>query len=582
MAKNRRDKSNGNPSPRRVRSRTHSLDDYRQKRMSEAHTSTRRKIDLNENRNLLKPQRNTLKTTSKYEARTKQIRQEANKQTKRDSKAHEQRLRKRRNNYLILITCVVSMVVYIAVSGMQTLVRPTISYQTVQKGTIDNGKSYEAIIVREEQTYVTDLTGNIHYIIGEGQKVKNGGQVAVIADDASVQSVSQSLMQVDSAIQQVQDKRLGVSDYQQAIYNVQDEINVQMNNYFATLNNTSRVQVYDLRKNIDISLNSRAQIYAQDEFTDNWSLQEDRSNLAYELSTYQNTMVAAQSGVVSYKIDGYEWLNIDMDYYTFSDLIKDRTLMTPQQSNTQALVDEPTFKIVSNDNWQIVTYIPLQDTNNYNIGSRYNITIIDDTNISVSSTLKNIEPYIEENVAKLVFEMSEMLNRTLSQRVIQVIIGDASAQGLKIPLQAIVEKNILIIPSSFIFHDNTVEKVYRQSGNSYVDIPINVQKRDTEEGVVWLLQNVEDSQSIQLNDVLYLPDTGETYVVNEVDTLQGVYKINERFANFMKIKVILSNDEYAVLSNDSDTVVREYDQIISNPKGVEENQLLKNMIIQNE
>ena len=67
-----------------------------------------------------------------------------------------------------------------------------------------------------------------------------------------------------------------------------------------------------------------------------------------------------------------------------------------------------------------------------------------------------------------------------------------------------------------------------------------------------------------------------------MQTVQGVYVVNGQFAQFKRIEVAMTNKEYAILTQDKGTKLKEFDQIISNPKNIKEDQLLKYMNVQNE
>ncbi|OON95053.1 MAG: hypothetical protein ATN32_07390 [Candidatus Epulonipiscium fishelsonii] len=407
-------------------------------------------------------------------------------------------------------------------------------------------------------------------MVGEGQNVKKNGEVSIIIDNNITNDLKENLREIDETLYEVQEKRIEVSDYQQYIYELETEMNNLINTFYNTSNMTT---IYEFRRSIDKLLEDRINIYAEDnsKFP---TLHEDRQNLVNQLQVYQTPIVSNEAGIVSYKIDGLESLNKDISYNLYENILMNER--EPKKSGAEAIVDSPIFKIITDYTWQVVSYLDTQEADKFRLGKTYSLSIKEESDETILKA-KVIEKIQEGDKIKLVLKLDEYLSNFLSSRVINFSLGNTKASGLKIPLKSLVEKNILRVPREFLVINGNQYGVLKAEKENFVPIDIQINGTD----YVYILQDITDKDSIQLNDTI-ISQEGESFKVNEVDTIQGVYVINSRYADFKKVKILLTNEDYAILSNDSETALKEMDQIISNPKGIDENQLLKNMDIQNE
>ena len=61
-----------------------------------------------------------------------------------------------------------------------------------------------------------------------------------------------------------------------------------------------------------------------------------------------------------------------------------------------------------------------------------------------------------------------------------------------------------------------------------------------------------DKSAFKEGDAIVNQETGERYIIGETDTLEGVYCINKGYAVFRRIEVLDQNEEYAIVSRNTD------------------------------
>ncbi|OON98444.1 MAG: hypothetical protein ATN35_05050 [Epulopiscium sp. Nele67-Bin004] len=564
----KRKKQTKRPNPN---SETYNLEEYRQKKQKKQAGNYNVKLNYNRPQQT-PPPKAKLRVVEGNNTYSK------DKQNPKNPQNAPRRRRKRRFNKAqrdMMISLVgVFLVVFVGVKLAQLYAKPTITYQEVASGMIDNSEIISGIIIRKESVYDSTSTGDVHYVTIEGEKVKKDGAVAVIADNQLISSTQGEIKQLDTDISQVQDKRVDVSDYQQQLYALSDDINTELTKYYKQQDTYTLQNLYSLRDNLDTIIGNKNYIYASDDFQEDWDLQQNRIDLSDKIDSYQNTVVAEVAGTVSYKIDGYEDISLDMDYDTYASLLKEMPDENMQLSASSAVEGEPLFKIIEGYTWEIITYIKTQESLSYIVGEKITITINQKNNMQLTGTIT--QKTTDEDYTKLVLEVSTNLNDFLSDRKISFSLGDTSAEGLKIPISAIIEKHTLLVPNDYIFMEGGKYGVLQVQNNGTTKF-VQVNRQTIGETYTGILQDVNDSSVIQLYDEIKHPETDEIYTVGRIESIQGVYIINDGYANFKKIKIAIDNGEYAILTSDDSTSLKRLDQVITNPKGVEENQLIQNI-----
>ena len=71
-----------------------------------------------------------------------------------------------------------------------------------------------------------------------------------------------------------------------------------------------------------------------------------------------------------------------------------------------------------------------------------------------------------------------------------------------------------------------------------------------------------------------MPNSGEKYIVGDSQSLEGVYCINKGYAVFRRIEILDQNEEYAIVSKNTDYGLARYDHIVKDADEVKEEDIL--------
>ena len=171
--------------------------------------------------------------------------------------------------------------------------------------------------------------------------------------------------------------------------------------------------------------------------------------------------------------------------------------------------------------------------------------------------------------------LDKYMSNFVSERYLTIEIIKKDDTGLKIPVSAIVDKDVYKIPIDYFSAGSNQSNANR----------INIQVLD-ENGEITIKQiapTIYDSDEeycyvdpldFSDTDVLLNINSNQTIAVSLLSTnkIQGVYSANRGTAEFKKITVIKTVDEFALIESDEELKI--YDNIVLDSSTVTENQII--------
>lgn len=513
-----------------------------------------------------------------------QSKREPIKKKKKLTKAQRMYLKRKRQIQCIFRIFLVMIVIIGGIWGstliVENLTKTKISYQVVKMGSLDTSTVFEGVVFRNEKVILSEDEGYAKYAVAEGEKVEKDGTVYVLVDEENLATTTAAKEEVDSQIYNEAENKEALSTNKDKRYNLDQEVKNNIESFYNNRYDSSTSYIYTLRTKLDSSVTSRTELYASEQEKSNQALIQLKQDIEANLAKYHRGKAVAQPGLVSYYMDGHETENAleivkALNYNTYSQYKKGNTLTTLAPSEIHK--DDPIYKLVFNNEWYLVTYINTKD-DQWTVGNNYDLTFDTKEGQSVQFTL--VSKKEEESKTQLVFKSTNQIGKFLSTRDISFSIGDKEMTGLKIPLQSIVELNLIKVPAEYVVTENDVKGVYKQVGEESTFIPIST--HDKKDDMYYIIQDLENLETVQLNDTLVLKGQDKPYKVTEIEVASGVYVINSQVAKFKKVEILTQNEEYALVKYNANSQLKEMDKIISNPKSVSKDQLLEDMKIQNE
>lgn len=501
--------------------------------------------------------------------------------------SQEQRvkMKKRRRSRTVLkiamTMCLTIVLVYGGISLKEHLIKPTVSTQIVEIGTLDTSTQLEGVILRNEKVVYSEESGHVRYVVAEGEKVNKGGLVYLLVDESNLKATTTAKEDVESKIYNQAEKDEPLSHYQDERYNLDQEVKGRMEEFYNNRYVSSTNYIYSLRSQLESSIASRSNLYVKEQETKNQELVALKEQIDTDLGNYQKGKASKESGFISYQMDGYETedAGVTIKSMTNAEYQKLKKASSPSLLG-QGEIGEgaPIYKVILNNDWYLVSFVEAKEAEELAVGQEYTIHFDDLGAPSINFTLEAKEE--REKRVQLVFKTNNQIGNFLDVRTVNFSIGEKATSGLKIPTQAIVEQQLIKIPTVYCFEEGDETVVYRQKGEVTETIILDVQY--TQNDMKYIRQDLTNVGSVQINDVLVNKESGATYQVSEVETKQGVFVVNNKVAKFREIEILVQNEEATIVKYTNKGQLKEMDKIISNPKSIKVNQLLDEMKVQNE
>ena len=441
------------------------------------------------------------------------------------------------------------------------------SYQ-VTSGPLSRNETYTGLAIREETVNKADSAGYVTYYAREGSKVNATGAVyglsASKSAEASVELTSEQLMKIRN-----------------------DMLSFSKGFSPSKFNNTYSFK-YELEGNILQYAQSADDLSAapltSDEIVENDS-DNTVSMVSNAITLGNQTISKAQSdGIILYSKDNYEGKTVAN--VTAEDFDQNSYHETDLKTNRPVKAGNDIYTIITDERWSLL--IPLSEKQAVKLNDRTSIRV---KFLKDGMTQSGDFSIIEIDGGKYgKIDFNKGLIRYASDRFLDIELVTNTVSGLKIPLSSIVTKEFYTIPSTVATVNEDTNEIgfmvqdKNKSGedvttfkNTTIYASVEVPKKSsmnkqTEEETVYTYY--VDKSAFKEGDAIIVPNSGEKYIVGDSQSLEGVYCINKGYAVFRRIEILDQNEEYAIVSKNTDYGLARYDHIVKDADEVKEEDIL--------
>ena len=442
---------------------------------------------------------------------------------------------KREFNLGIVLFAVVFL--YLIVTTVMYFTGDTISAYEVREGSIVNDNSYTGLILREETAVNAEAGGYVSYYQNENSKVKAG---------TNIYALSAQKLDTDAAGQASDE-----SESQSLNPEIQAGIMYQIQNFNENYNSNSFSSVYSLKNEINTAL--------QDAYSSSRMQQLGDAIAAsgQEVTSY----VTPRDGIVALTVDGYE--SLTKDTFTADNFDRSKYESTVFSDQMEVSAGSPVYRLITSENWSIIVQLDRETAEQLIADEITSIRVRIDKD---SETLWAGFSVISRNgdyYGCLDFDNSMI--RYAEERFLNVELILEDESGLKIPKSSVVEEEFHVIPEEYITTGGNSSSEGIMTGGT--DGSAQFQEVSiydvSEDGDVCV-----SSKELREGDVIYKPESSETYTIGKTKSLSGVYNINRGYAVFNKVTILFENDEYYIVQEGESYGLSNYDHIVQNGNSV--------------
>lgn len=414
-------------------------------------------------------------------------------------------------------------------------------YEVIQ-GSIALNNTYTGVAIRQEEMIPANASGDVNYYLKDGSKTGVGDMICSIDESGSI---SDKIDAANKDISSLKSENLA-------------SLKEQISNYVNSYDPMSFYDIYTFKDDINAEISEALSIQALNEMSKEVS----------EAETSFHKETAPKDGVVVYYTDGYE-----------DTTVENFTADTFQQANYKKnnLKDKdtieagaPAYKLITSEAWSVIIQVDTETLNYLKDSTTVKVKFQKDKK-SITAYFDTVE---KDNVNYLILNFNNSMIRFCTDRFIDIELLLNEESGLKIPNTAIVKKDFYTIPVEYFQKgsDSNAEGVLLQSTDTKGETTINYvhptiyYETDTDYFV--------DGEELSAGDILVKPDSQETYTIDAISQLKGVYNINKGYAVFKQIDIIYQNGEYAIIRSGTNYGIALYDHIALDGTTVRENDLV--------
>ncbi len=298
---------------------------------------------------------------------------------------------------------------------------------TIEKGVLAESDATEALVLRSEQVIPSENYGKVVFTAAEGERVKQGDQVAIVYKQGYSDKQLQDLDLLNKQILDHQQELISdiVNQDLQAIDREIGELTAQV----ATAKEDGTNLVL-LQRQLSTKLDERSatlkdSLQPDSELT---SLYKQQSDLEEKLKSWQNVVLSPSGGIVSFYLDGYErqlTLN-ELEDYTPEDALKLMQEAEPDE-NLDSRIYKSLYRLVNPNQW----FLAIQGSKQTFVeGSSYEIALPE---VSDDVHTGRVALDLGEGKNRVVLlVVDEPIGSVLSLRNVKATAGK-TYEGLKVP-----------------------------------------------------------------------------------------------------------------------------------------------------
>lgn len=422
-------------------------------------------------------------------------------------------------------------------------------YEVVEKSIADNN-TCSGVIIRNELVNTSATSGYINFY------VKNGDR---IARNSTVYSVDESGKIYDMLVASETDKELSSEDSMM----IRNDLKLFQNRF----RYSDYQEVTDLRYNLEKAILDFSHLALSDAM----KKKVDESDVT---STFQ-LVPTKMSGIFSSTLDGFEDISVkDVDTDTFKKKI-DNHMVSYESAVTKGT---PIYKMITSEDWSLVLnlsqeqYQKLQEKQKESSSPRVSVRFMKDGRTTTAPF--ELEQKGDGYFAILTFQ--KYMQSYLDDRFLDVELILHSADGLKIPKSALLEKEFYMVPLSFFTtagensQSGLVEKTFTKSGEVKYEFVATtmIAKKDDEYAYI-------EKSNFNSGTVIQNAQTQEEYTIGKTGSLTGVYNVNKGYCVFRQVELLYENEEYCIVKDDTYNGLCNYDHILLDSTTAQENEIIK-------
>lgn len=417
----------------------------------------------------------------------------------------------------------------------------------VNLGSNNHATVYSAVVLRDEEIVYGSMDGYMNYYTKNGTRIGTGSIVCSMDRDGTF-------------FQKLQD------ELEQNVTSLQQE---DLQRFQETLKNIR----------LDFSMQNYSSIYA-DKYTLKAALLELINSTIYnEIATNAagttvfEAIRAESAGIVWFNYDHYE--SLTPEQITADTLAQKDYTVNQIAAGSYVEAGAPLYRMVHSEAFSII--FPLNDEDKLKYFLNETLTILfRDEDVSLTGEFSHYIGADGQRYGMVSFDGHGY--SFMNKRYVDIQIAENYVEGMKIPTTAMVEKDCVKIPKSYVRLNQNSTK---SPANVYKVINGRSEAFDVvvvaEEGDYYLVSAdvVSIGDELKIINSENIEDAYTTYSVQQAVKVPGVYQVNRGYTIFRSISILCdTGDGFYICDPDIRFTISLYDQIVIDASKYTEGELI--------
>lgn len=352
---------------------------------------------------------------------------------------------------LLIMLIVISFIVY---KIIMLIINPTATFM-VEEGSIYQEETTTGYIIRDEEIVKgKNYKNGMEQIMSEGEKVAKNEPIFRYYSSGE-EELEKKISDLDKKIDEAMQKEEESSNIPNGdISSLEQQITEKIDVLYKE---TDMKKIKEYKKDVDEYINKKSRIVGDYSPAGSYlkKLIDERSKYENELNNGVEKINAPVSGIVSYKIDGYEEILSPDKFNTINkELLEDINIKTGQIIATS----DESGKIISDFNFYIACILSSESSKDAEVGDSIKLRFY--SGREIPAKIEYISK--EDNDRIIIFKVNQDVQDLISYRKISLDIIWWSDSGKKIPNESIAkeQKGENEIPYVIRTRDGYSDKIY--------------------------------------------------------------------------------------------------------------------------
>jgi hypothetical protein len=447
-----------------------------------------------------------------------------------------------------------------------------VGIEVIRMGSVESPRTVTGVIIREEKVYFAESEGQLHFTVGDFERVRPNAEVCHVQNKDAVDNLSQSMADIEEQIMELQWMRQDITAIDPAVQRINGQLKNIIDSRVHHFTALSVNEVYSLKESLTQMINTRNQMIVDEHRNTRQELGQAQQNLIQRIGMYTTPMRTEQSGIVSRIIDGFE------DIFTkdnMKNLSREETLFFVDYDkiipSREVEYGDPAFKIVTSNIWYIAAYFPNDLIEGFEENQQRTLFIENNGEFEpISVRIEQLDRNFNDSF--LLLRCTKNIIDFLNTRRVYLRTTESVRTGLKISNSAIVNRDFFAIPHEYIFDSERMKYVLKHNAESPMIIPVEIIESDERFVYVPL-----ETEGLRVNDeIINREHPDDRFTLYEFITVQGVFRANNGYAEFRRIVTDENSGGggFIILSPSLNPGVRVFDQIVTTGAGIRDGQII--------